>query len=155
MTCTLLDSAAVSDRTLPECIKRRREVEAGDCNCSRMRCLSVRIEVLSGESIRTVTSGFDVENRTTTSRGRSVAAMIACNVGGCFSRATSVSYHMLPNLIFMSSSSSNPFAGSCRSSNAALCRLWSLSRKVRIGRGSSNSSSANLRLLTPASCPRI
>lgn len=67
----------MSRRTFPEWINRNREVDAGGWSCSRMRCLSVSIEVLLGELIRATISGFDVENRTTTSRGRSGAAIVA------------------------------------------------------------------------------
>ena len=73
MTLRLLDSAALSWRTLPEWMRRRRLVDAGVSRWARICCLRDREVVVFGFAIVRMRSGLDVEKRTTRSNGASVA----------------------------------------------------------------------------------
>ena len=72
VTCKLLDNAAASGRTFPACINRNRHVEAGASRCARICCFTDSAVMRLGFSMLRMISGFDVEKRTTRSRGVSV-----------------------------------------------------------------------------------
>ena len=73
----LFDSAAVSGRTLPACIRRNLLVDAGVSRCARICCLRESVVVVLGLSIVRMRSGLEVEKRMTISRGASLVAAIA------------------------------------------------------------------------------
>jgi hypothetical protein len=64
-----LDSATLSCRTFPACIRRNRADAAAPSSCERICCFRESALVLLGFGMAMTRSELDVEKRTTTSRG--------------------------------------------------------------------------------------